>query len=180
LATIGLITRNTPKGKTAMATIEYNIDTLDPALAAIAAALGDMSPVMADIGELLLVSAQDRMRDGEQPDGAPFAPRSQTTLDRYAKLDLTFGAPLNVSGDMRNTLFYDADKDSVEYGSNAIQAAVMQFGAAKGAFGKASNGASIPWGTIPARPFIGLSDDDQDNIVAELSEWLEEAANSRD
>ncbi|NRB18320.1 MAG: phage virion morphogenesis protein [Rhodobacteraceae bacterium] len=163
-----------------MAAIVYNTDTLDPALAAVAAAIKDMSPVMEAIGELLLVSAQDRMRDGEQPDGSPFAPRSQTTLDRYAKLGLTFGAPLNVSGDMRNTLFYDAAPDSVEYGSNAIQAAVMQFGAAKGAFGKASNGASIPWGQIPARPFIGLSDDDQTNIVAELSEWLEEAANSRD
>ena len=163
-----------------MAAIVYNTDTLDPALAAVAAAVEDMSPVMEAIGELLLASAQDRMRDGEQPDGTPFAPRSQTTLDRYAKLGLTFGAPLNQSGDMRNTLFYDADEDSVEYGSNAIQAAVMQFGAAKGAFGKASYGASIPWGTIPARPFIGLSDDDEVNIVAELSEWLEEAANSRD
>jgi len=159
-----------------MADIVYNTDTLDPALEAVAAAVSDMTPVMDAIGELLLVSAQDRMRDGEQPDGTPFAPRSQTTLDRYAKLGLTFGAPLTVSGDMRNTLFYEADQDSVEYGSNAIQAAVMQFGAAKGAFGKASNGASIPWGTIPARPFIGLSDEDQSNIVADLEDWLEEAA----
>jgi len=163
-----------------MATIVYNTDTLDPALAAVAAAVEDMSLVMADIGELLVASAQDRMRDGEQPDGSPFAPRSQTTLDRYAKLGLTFGAPLNQSGDMRNTLFYDAGHDSVEYGSNAIQAAVMQFGAAKGAFGKGANGASLPWGTIPARPFIGLSDDDEAGILAELEDWLEEAANSQD
>ncbi|AZV77941.1 phage virion morphogenesis protein [Parasedimentitalea marina] len=163
-----------------MASIEYNTDTLDPALAAVAAAVEDMSLVMADIGELLVASAQDRMRDGEQPDGSPFAPRSQTTLDRYAKLSLSFGAPLNQSGDMRNTLFYDADKDGVEYGSNAIQAAVMQFGAAKGAFGKEANGASLPWGTIPARPFIGLSDDDEAGILAELEDWLEEAANSQD
>jgi phage gpG-like protein len=163
-----------------MTSIMYNTDTLDHALAAVAAAVSDMTPVMDAIGELLLVSAQDRMRDGEQPDGAPFVPRAQTTLDRYAKLGLTFGAPLNVSGDMRNTLFYEADQDSVEYGSNALQAAVMQFGAAKGAFGKTSNGPSIPWGTIPARPFIGLSDEDQDNIIAELEEWLEETATRRD
>jgi len=160
--------------------IVYNTDTLDPALAAVAAAVEDMTPVMEAIGELLLVSAQDRMRDGVQPDGAPFAPRAQSTLDRYAKLGLSFGAPLNLSGDMRNTLFYDADQDRVEYGSNAIQAAVMPFGAAKGAFGTASNGSSIPWGTIPARPFIGLSDDDQSNIIAELEEWLEEPAQGRD
>lgn len=82
-----------------MASFEYNTDTLDPALAAVAAAVSDMTPVMEAIGELLLVSAQDRMRDGEQPDGTPFAPRKQSTLDRYAKLGLTFGASLNVSGD---------------------------------------------------------------------------------
>ncbi|OUS35593.1 hypothetical protein A9Q94_11890 [Rhodobacterales bacterium 56_14_T64] len=45
------------------------------------------------------------MRDGAQPDGTRFAPRKQSTLDRYTKLGLTFGAPLTVSGDMRDTLF---------------------------------------------------------------------------
>ncbi len=163
-----------------MPSIEYNTDTLDPALTAVATAKADMTPVMDAVGELLLFSSQDRIRDGEQPDGTPFAPRAQTTLDRYTKLGLTFGTPLNVLGDMRNTLFYQADQDSVEYGSNAIQAAVMQFGATKGAFGKASNGILVPWGTIPARPFIGLSDEDQDNIVAELEDWLQEAASRRD
>ncbi len=55
----------------------------------------------------------------------------------------------------------------------------MQFGAGMEIFGKASTGASIPWGTIPARPFIGQSDEAQDNIVAELVDWLEEAATRR-
>ena len=163
-----------------MTSIMYNTDTLDPALATVTAAVSDMTSVMDAIGELLLVSTQDRMHDGEQPDGAPFAPRKQSSLDRYAKVGLTFGAPLNVSRDMRNTLSYEADQDSVEYGSNAIQAAVMQFGAAKGAFGKASNGTSTPWGAIPARPFIGLSEEDQSDIVADLEDWLEEAAARRD
>ncbi|MEQ3671482.1 MAG: phage virion morphogenesis protein [Pseudophaeobacter sp.] len=68
---------------------------------------------------------------------------------------------------------------AVEYGSNAIQSAVMQFGAAKGAFGTASNGSSIPWGNIPARPFIGISEEDETNLALELEEWLERAADSR-
>ncbi|UWQ31284.1 phage virion morphogenesis protein [Leisingera sp. M527] len=162
-----------------MSGLVYNTDTLDPMLEALRDALADPSEAMADLGEYLVNSTQDRMLKGENPDGSPFAPRSQTTIDRYAKLGLSYGAPLNQSGDMRNSLFYEASKDGLEYGSNAIQAAVMQFGAAKGAFGTASNGSSIPWGGIPAREFIGLSDEDQDNMALELEEWLESAANSR-
>jgi len=64
----------------------------------------------------------------------------------------------------------------VENNSNAIQAAVKQFGAAKGAFGKASYVYSIPWGTILVRPFIGPSDEDQNSILIELENWLQEAA----
>lgn len=159
-----------------MTELVYNTDTLDPMLQAVREALEDPSEAMADIGELLLSSSQDRMLRGENPDGSPFAPRSPATLARYAKLGLSFGAPLNVSGDMRNHLFYEASKEGVEYGSNAIQSAVMQFGAAKGAFGTASNGSSIPWGDIPAREFIGISEEDQSNIVLELEEWLQDAA----
>ncbi|UWS78508.1 phage virion morphogenesis protein [Phaeobacter sp. G2] len=157
----------------------FNTDTLDPLLLALLEATGDMTGFMQDAGELLLSSTQDRVLRGQQPDGASFAPRSPATLKRYAKLGLSFGAPLNVTGDMRNHLHYEADKDSVEYGSNAIQSAVMQFGAAKGAFGTASNGSSIPWGNIPARPFIGISEEDETNLALELEEWLERAADSR-
>ncbi|MEP1330114.1 phage virion morphogenesis protein [Pseudophaeobacter sp.] len=158
-----------------MSGLEYNSDTLDPLLIALLEATEDLTGFMQDAGELLVSSAQDRVLQGVQPDGSPFAPRSEATLKRYAKLGLSFGAPLNVSGDMRNHLFYNAESDSVEYGSNAIQAAVMQFGAAKGAFGTASNGSSIPWGSIPARPFIGISEDDETNLALELEEWLERA-----
>ncbi|MDE4175793.1 phage virion morphogenesis protein [Phaeobacter sp. PT47_59] len=157
----------------------FNTDTLDPMLAAMREALDDPSEAMADLGEYLVNATQERMLKGETPDGAPFAPRSQATLDRYARLGLSYGAPLNQSGNMRATLFYEADKDGLEYGSNAIQAAVMQFGAAKGAFGTASNGSSIPWGDIPEREYIGISDDDQDNMVLDLEEWLQAAADGR-
>ncbi|KPD10871.1 phage virion morphogenesis protein [Phaeobacter sp. 11ANDIMAR09] len=162
-----------------MTGLEYNTDTLDPLLIALLEATGDLTEFMQDAGELLVSATQDRVLQGLQPDGAPFAPRSAATLKRYTKLGLSFGAPLNVSGDMRNHLHYAADKDSMEFGSNAIQSAVMQFGAEKGAFGTAANGSSIPWGNIPARPFIGISEDDETNLALELEEWLEHAADSR-
>lgn len=46
----------------------------------------DLSPVMQEIGEALIQSTRERMVAGETPDGTPFAPRSQTTLDIYARL----------------------------------------------------------------------------------------------
>ena len=169
-----------------MITMEFNDGEARLVLAQIEAALTDMTPLMRDLGDMLVQSTQDRMLRGEQPDGTSFAPRSAVTLARYAKLGLSYGAPLNQSGEMRGQIAFDAGADYVEVGSNAIQAAVMQFGAAQGEFG-ASIGKdklgrdhfhTIPWGDIPARPFIGLSDEDQTNIVAEVEKWLERAAGS--
>ncbi|KAE9626466.1 hypothetical protein [Parasedimentitalea maritima] len=57
---------------------------------------------------------------------------------------------------------------------------MTQFGTTKCAFGKASNGSSLPWGALPARSFIVLSDEEQDNIVAELEDWLHIPATRRD
>ena len=70
-------------------------------------------------------------------------------------------------------MFRDYGPDFVEIGTNKIYAAVMQFGAAKGAFGTDAGGSSIPWGAIPARPFLGISDQDRTNIAATVDEWLE-------
>ena len=77
---------------------------------------------------------------------------------------------------MRSQIFFNAGDDWVEWGSNAIQSAVMQFGAGKGAFGTTSRGGPIPWGDIPARPFLGLSDEDRTAIVQTIEDWLERAA----
>lgn len=163
-----------------MIELYFNMDELSPLWARLEEGLGDKAELNQSLGELLVQSTQDRMQRGEQPDGSPFAPRSEATLARYAAKDLSFGAPLNQSGDMRNNIFYEADARSVRWGSNAIQAAVMQFGADKGAFGAAANGSPIPWGRIPARPFLGISEEDEINIAAEAREWLEGLAAGRD
>lgn len=155
-----------------MREIVFQIDEITPMLGRVSAALGDMTPVMQDIAELWLVSTQDRMLKGETPEGTRFAPRSPVTLARYAAMGFSFGGPLNLTGEMRGQLATEAGADFARIGSNAIQSAVMQDGASKGAFGTTSRGGSIPWGNIPARPFLGVSEDDQVNILAELEDWL--------
>ncbi|GAB5433145.1 MAG: phage virion morphogenesis protein [Epibacterium sp.] len=156
-----------------MYTLKFNDAGLDLRLSQLQSQLDDMSPVMQDLGEYLVQSTQDRMLKGQQPDGTPFAPRSETTLALYAAKGFRFGAqPLNKSGEMRQQLNYQASADGLTWGSNAIQAAVMQFGARQGAFAGNSRGGPLPWGNIPARPFLGVSDDDHNAIVGELEEWL--------
>jgi phage gpG-like protein len=47
----------------------------------------------------------------------------------------------------------------------------MQFGAAKG-----SLGSGAPWGNIPARAFLGVSDEDRAKIHETIEEWLAKVA----
>ena len=49
-----------------------------------------------------------------------------------------------------------------------------QFGAEKGAFGATSRGTPIPWGDIPARPFLGLSADDRDGVRDRILDFIGE------
>lgn len=168
-----------------MITLEINVEPAEAMFAALNAALTDMTPVMDTLGEMMVASNQRGMDAGESPEGNLYAPRSPVTLARYQKQGKSFGLPLHVTGMLRGSIFPEASDTEVSWGTNLIQAAVMQFGAAQGAFG-ASMGKDklgrdhfhhLPWGNIPARPFIGASTSDLADIVATLEEWLQGAVN---
>lgn len=163
-----------------MVDIKINEDTFSPLLDRLAAHLSDMTPVMQDLGELLVQQTKDRFPTGTAPDGTAWAAKSTATLATYRRRkDRADPRPLfGPSGRLSSEIFHQANAGSVEWGSNLIYAAVMQFGAEKGAFGAASNGASIPWGSIPARPYIGLSEEDTAAVVADLEEWLRSIADA--
>jgi phage gpG-like protein len=57
-------------------------------------------------------------------------------------------------------------------GSPMIYGSTQQFGAAKGEYGVNKRGGPIPWGVVPARPFLGLSAADTANIVALAGSYL--------
>lgn len=154
---------------------EINLSAAEALFAALDAALTDMTPVMKDLGELLTTSTKERFPTGVAPDGTKWAAKSQTTLNRYGarKSNRVDVRPLfGPTGLLSQQIFSDSSAMEVSWGSNLIYSAVMQFGAAKGAFGTMANGASIPWGNIPARPFIGVSATDEANIIATLEDWL--------
>lgn len=162
-----------------MITIEINDEAARRVLDRMAAASRDASEPMAGFAEYWLMATKERMQRGVSPDGAEFAPRSQTTLDAYAARtppQVPVGGPLRLTDTMRTQIYRQSGPDFAEIGSNAIQAAVMQFGAAKGAFGS-GGGQSVPWGDIPARPFLGFADDDRAALVEEIEEWLQRIGN---
>ena len=70
------------------------------------------------------------------------------------------GRILTQDGYLRGNLAYRAGPDSVEVGSPSIYAGTHQFGAPAGSFGETATGRPIPWGDIPARPFLVDADGD--------------------
>jgi len=170
-----------------MIKIDVTTDQIRAALERMVAAYGDLSPLMAEIGETMVQRTQDNISAGVSPDGTPFAPRSQTTLDAYARAEpakVPAGGPLVLTGTMRDQIAYEAASDHVDWGSNAIQAAVMHFGAEQGEFGawigRDKNGqlgfSTLPWGDIPARPFLGIGPDDETAVLEVIEGWLQEVA----
>lgn len=156
-----------------MIRIEITGDTVTPALDRLSAAMSDLTPVMQDIGELLIRSTRERFVEGKSPEGAAWAPKSPTTLAAYARRGVNAPRPLiGETGRLGREISYQAGPQSVEVGSNLIYAAVQQFGAAQGAFGRTARGGPIPWGNIPARPYLGLSPEDEIAIIATVDDWL--------
>lgn len=138
-----------------------------------------LRPLMVAIGEALTESTKQRFSRGEGPDGVRWLPNSPVTIVRYLEGfsssfsrktgKITAGGQRRLagkrplageSGALATTINYAADDDGVSIGSPMIYAAVQQFGAAARSFGGKS-----PWGTIPARPFLGLSADDERSIL---------------
>ena len=160
-----------------MITIELNDADIERVLSKVSAHLTDMSDLMNEIGEQLEYETKERFDQGVAPDGTAWAPKSQATLDAYKQRGQTVDVrPLfgpNADGvPLRNSIFRDYGPDFVEIGTNKVYGATMQFGAAKGSFGTDAGGSSIPWGNIPARPYLGISDQDRTNIDATVNEWL--------
>lgn len=128
------------------------------------------------IGMELVNIAQEAFQNEANPaTGAGWAPWSPD----YAAKDKNQGGPgskkLDRQGDLFRSLAYEVRPASVVVGSSMIYAAVHQTGAKKGAFGQTRRGQPIPFGDIPARPFLGVPADFSDRILGDpaIRELLE-------
>ncbi|MCC6594270.1 MAG: phage virion morphogenesis protein [Xanthomonadales bacterium] len=125
----------------------------------------NLKPLLTEIGSILEDSTKKRFSSQESPDDVAWSPLSQVTLDRKKT-----GRILYESGDLFDSIRFEAGADFVQLLAGPTEyAATHQFGRADNRmFGG-------PLAPIPARPFLGLSEDDQAEILDAMSDYLKRA-----
>jgi phage virion morphogenesis protein len=119
----------------------------------------NLKPFFADIGEQLLVTHRDRWKRQEAPDGTPWdrEPLSPQYLQSKRKKKSRGRKKILVlDGYLRKGLRYKAKKSGLIFGTKSVYAATHQFGR----------------GEIPARPFLGLDNEDISYILNTASDFL--------
>jgi phage gpG-like protein len=178
------------------------IDVEDGAIRAWMAKLqesgSNLRPALTNIGEAVRTSVYLRFRSGgPAPSGAPWAPLSAVTLAMRRKGKGTGGSkPLWSTGRLANSIHAVVDSNSVTVGTDVKYAAMQHFGARQGQFGRYSQigrvrkyglgtfkgsagtqkGFPIPWGNVPGRPFLGISQEDRREIVGILQDFMAQTA----
>lgn len=152
------------------AMLDVTLDTsqIGSALEELARRLGDLTTPFNDIGEYLHQSTDERFQRKVAPDGSPWAPLSAVTLARKKGT-----AILREKGTLQDTLRKQVTSTELAFGTDRPYGAVHQFGQKKGASGS-SKGRPIPWGDIPARPYLGLSSDNETEVVLTIHDYLME------
>lgn len=117
--------------------------------------LGDLTPVMDEIGAHLSLTTSERFETGTGPDGKAWKPSIRAQLQG--------GLTLVDSGRLRDSVTWRPGRDRVEIGSNLVYAAIHQLG------GEAGRGHAV---TLPARPYLGISRDDEAAIGEILDDYL--------
>jgi phage virion morphogenesis protein len=112
------------------------------------------------------VCAQTRLAKGDWLKGG--------RLSKRGAAKLASKKPLTAEGTLSKPANFHIEygQDYALVGTNIKYAAVQQFGAKAGAFGATRRGGKIPWGDIPARPFMGISGDDRSAILDIIRKYL--------
>ena len=133
---------------------------------------GNPRPALLEIGLELQDSTIKRFASESGPDGMPWARNSEVTKARKGGRD----QPLTGEGALGKEIYYDVvdGGNTLEVGSVMEYAATQQFGAKQGQFGRSKRNSPIPWGDIPARPFIGISDADEEMIIKQINLYLQD------
>ncbi|MGL6361633.1 phage virion morphogenesis protein [Aeromonas veronii] len=116
---------------------------------------GDLSEPLADIGEGLQLSHRDRWDAQENPEGEPWAPLSEKYRARKPR---HVDEILRLNDDLRDTLDYQVDPQTLYFGTPMVYGAAHQFGR--------------PEINLPERRVLGLSEGDKQSVLETLEGYL--------
>lgn len=136
--------------------------------------MGDLTPVMDEIGAAMVDSTRQRFADGVGPDGQSWSPSMRARLEG--------GQTLVDRRRLEGSLTHAPSRVEVSIGTNLVYAGIHQFGgrvqaksARKMRFRVGGRWATKQAVEIPARPYLGISDADGNEIEAILADWLGDA-----
>ena len=125
------------------------------------------------IGEALVTSTKDRFKSESGPDGEKW-PKS-------ARAEAEGGQTLTDTARLKNSIGYEATPNSVAVGTNVEYGAIHQFGgeikpksATALKFKVGDQFVTTDSVQMPARPFLGFSDDDAEEVKEISREWIAE------
>jgi phage gpG-like protein len=153
-----------------MLKVEFNAAEARATLAKAKASLSDLTELHSEIREHMLESTRARFISGTAPDGSRWARKAESTIAYYERRGIGGLAKLRTLykfGALSNDLIGRHDKNGVVIGSNLKYAAVMQEGAAQGAFGRDRRG--HPFHGAPSLRAVGWAYRPRMNVTS--SRW---------
>jgi phage virion morphogenesis protein len=162
------------------ATLEYDNSAAQDLLNKLQEKLGDLNPALQDIGEYLIIAHNQRFKDQVAPDGTPWAPLSPSYQRDKAR---NKNRILVLNGYLEKSFRYQIGNNELNFGTNVPYAAHHHFGTKPYTIKPKTKKALAFGGTVvkkvnhpglKARPLIGVSDADTEEILQLLSEHLEQ------
>ncbi|MFI3186582.1 MAG: phage virion morphogenesis protein [Methylococcaceae bacterium] len=133
------------------------------ALARVQQRIGNITPLLAEIGEDMKESTMERFVTSKDPYGMMWALNSGVSQEMFEE---GVKPLIGDTGLLNSTINYNVlSTTAVEIGSPMIYAAMQQFGGTTTQFPHL-------WGDIPARPYLGLSEADKANILDLTVDYL--------
>ncbi|PPD36792.1 MAG: phage virion morphogenesis protein [Methylomonas sp.] len=145
-----------------MAEVTLNNEAIINSLRQLKNSLGDLRRPFEEIGEELVDSTKNRFVTHTAPDGSQWDSNSPVTIFLKGADNPLTGETLSLQRQITSQI----DGDELQIGSTLLYAAIQQFGGTKAEFPHL-------WGDIPARPFLGLSSEDEIIVLEILSSYIE-------
>lgn len=121
----------------------------------------NLRPLMKNIAGIFASSTEENFKEEGRPD--KWTELADITKENRKKKDKWPGQILQVEGQLASSVNTQYDDNSAVIGSNQPYAAIHQLG------GKAGRNKKL---TIPARPYLQLTDDDFEEILQQITLYL--------